>query len=267
MTDAESSRVTAGVPSLPEASSSKAMQIASALVTAMALGEFVPGQRLPTQRVIAEGLRSSRESVSAALQFLERSGYVDIRKGRSGGAFVRTSWGLPSEQMVQSELLLRWPYFEDLFELRRSVETMLMRRAVVRHRVVDRRFIKRLINDYRNAQDRDESSRADIALHAAMAECSANELLCELSSRLRAEVTLGFSSVPWSPRIREQAIVHHDQFYKAFVDRDPDHAEQIVGAHLSLTEDAMRSLYRRVKRSHRVGAPIDSTWDLSELTP
>src|SRR5581483_8417610 len=52
-------------------------QIAERLVTAIALGEFVPGQRLPPERALATMLGVSRRSVREALHSLAGDGYVE----------------------------------------------------------------------------------------------------------------------------------------------------------------------------------------------
>lgn len=65
-------------------------RIAERIVTAIALGEFVPDQRLPTERDLAAMLEVSRTTVREALQRLQASGYVTTRRGRAGGTFVAT---------------------------------------------------------------------------------------------------------------------------------------------------------------------------------
>src|SRR2546421_12917844 len=68
-------------------------RIAERLVTAIALGEFVPGQRLPAERELAGMLEVSRSTVREALQRLVATGYVKIHRGRNGGAVVQADWG------------------------------------------------------------------------------------------------------------------------------------------------------------------------------
>jgi len=57
-------------------------RIAERLVTAIALGEFIPGQRLPAERDLAAMLEVSRTTVREALQRLQAAGYVTARRGR-----------------------------------------------------------------------------------------------------------------------------------------------------------------------------------------
>jgi DNA-binding transcriptional MocR family regulator len=62
-----------------------AEQLAERLVTAIALGEFVPGQRLPAERELSGMLGVSRTVVREALHRLADDGYLEIQRGRNGG--------------------------------------------------------------------------------------------------------------------------------------------------------------------------------------
>ena len=75
-------------------------QLAERFVTAIALGEFVPGQRLPPERELAGMLEVSRATVREALQRLAATGYVEIQRGRNGGAVVKADWGPGTAEMV-----------------------------------------------------------------------------------------------------------------------------------------------------------------------
>ena len=63
--------------------------LADRIMTAIALGEFTPGQRLPAERELAAQLGVSRTTVRDALARVVTTGLLEVRRGRSGGAFVR----------------------------------------------------------------------------------------------------------------------------------------------------------------------------------
>ena len=81
-----------------------AEQIGDRLTTAIALGEFIPGQRLPSERELASLLRVSRATIREALQRLSSGGYLSIKRGRHGGAFVESGWGATSGEVVRRTL-------------------------------------------------------------------------------------------------------------------------------------------------------------------
>lgn len=223
-------------------------QIAERLVTAIALGEFVPGQRLPSERELAALLGVSRASVRDALHLLAAAGYVDIQRGRSGGAYVQMSWGSQSADMVRRTLVPHWQHFEALFDLRRLVEPLIARTAAERRTPEDLDEIRLALADYVGAPDREASRAADQALHSAIARATHNEYLVSLSSQIRAQVSLGFQAEPYSDEIRRTAVVQHTRLVETIAAGDPDTAAALATDHFSLTETALRELVARVVR-------------------
>lgn len=58
------------------------------LVQAIKLGLVREGERLPAERDLAERLRVSRVTLREAIRALREAGYLESRRGRSGGTFV-----------------------------------------------------------------------------------------------------------------------------------------------------------------------------------
>jgi DNA-binding FadR family transcriptional regulator len=56
-------------------------------------GTLVAGDRLPSERQLAEDFLVSRNTIREALRSLENAGLLALRKGASGGAFVRQGNG------------------------------------------------------------------------------------------------------------------------------------------------------------------------------
>ena len=102
------------------------------LVTAIALGVYVPGQQLPTERELAAMLGVSRTSVRGALQQLTDTGYLEVRRGRNGGYFVLADWGPGSAEHVSRQLVPNWAEFEALFDARTLIEPLIARTAAER---------------------------------------------------------------------------------------------------------------------------------------
>jgi GntR family transcriptional regulator, transcriptional repressor for pyruvate dehydrogenase complex len=238
-----------GVPFSPLRLQNAAEQIGERLVTAIALGEFVPGQRLPAERELAAMLGVSRSTVREALHRLSATGYVKIHRGRNGGAVVQSDWGPGTAEMVERTLLPNWEHFELLFDLRRLIEQQIARTAAQRLDESHVAEIEAARDRYRAAgSDREASRVADSELHAAIARATRNPLLANLSRQLRAQVSLGFEAEPYSSSIRERAIGQHDGLVRAVVERRPQDAAELAGEHFSLTEDAIRKLLGRVRK-------------------
>lgn len=222
-------------------------RIAERIVTAIALGEFVPEQRLPTERELATMLEVSRTTVREALQRLQASGYVTTRRGRGGGTFVRTDRGLDADGMIARTLVPAWSDLTDLLDFRRLVEEQIARTAAERRGDGDIALIRAAVADYADAADRDQSSLADHALHQAIARATHNARLVELSSKARRDISFGFDAEPYTPQVRHRALHQHPSLAEAVIAGEPDTAARIAAEHFSLTEEMLRELHARIK--------------------
>jgi DNA-binding FadR family transcriptional regulator len=221
-------------------------QIAERLVTALALGEYVPGQRLPTERALADTLGVSRGRVRSALHKLADGGYLEIRRGRHGGAFVRSDWGAWSTAMIRRTLVPHWDQMEQLLDLVALIESLIARTTAERRTEKDVETIYAAALAYREAPDRAASYVADDAFHTALAAATRNSYLADLASKLRQEVTLGFRAHPYSDATRQTAIGQHEALAKAVAEQRADDAATLMAQHMRLTEAAMRALVERV---------------------
>jgi GntR family transcriptional repressor for pyruvate dehydrogenase complex len=234
--------------------SARPQQIADRLVTAIALGEYIEGQRLPTERELAALLKVSRLTVREAMHTLEADGFIDIKRGRAGGAFVAAGWQRTAAPNIARTLIPSWNELEDVFDLRKVVEPVVARKAVDRHDQDDLRRIREAVQAYRAATDRSAMSEADNAVHAAIAHATKNPSLAALSQQFRMQARLGLPSAPWSPEIHKKAILDHDLFLQAFIDRNADDAAKVAAEHVDLTANAFMELRSQI-RAHSEPGP------------
>jgi DNA-binding FadR family transcriptional regulator len=221
--------------------------IAERFVTAIALGQFVPGQRLPAERELAGMLNVSRATVREAIARLAESGYVTVRRGRAGGTFVAAGWGADAEEMIRRTLNPEWQELELLLDFRQLVEQQIARTAAIRREDTDILAIRRALSDYEHAGgDRDSSHLADLALHRAIATATQNPHLRDLSLSVRHDISFGFEAEPYSPEVRRRALHQHPELAQAVIDGNPERAAELAAEHFSLTESMLRELHARV---------------------
>ncbi|MFI5428893.1 winged helix-turn-helix domain-containing protein [Aeromicrobium sp. UC242_57] len=98
-------------------------------------GQFRPGDRLPSERDLAEMLDVSRTTVRAAVAVLEHEGRLSVRRGRGGGFLVLEPSFDPAEarrQFRKDRVAVR-----HAFEFRIVVESGAARLAAERRRAAD----------------------------------------------------------------------------------------------------------------------------------
>jgi DNA-binding FadR family transcriptional regulator len=222
-------------------------RLADRLVTAIALGEFVPGQKLPPERELATMLNVGRGVVREALQRLAASGYVSIRRGRSGGTFIETQWSADTKAIVRRVLVPERQRLNQLLDLRSLVESMVARTAAERRDDSDIEHIQRAVDAYAAAgNDRQSSGLADRDLHLAINRATHNPMLEGLTYRIRGEVSLGFGMEPYSPLLRERALHQHPLLAAAVIAGDADLAADLAAEHFHLSEDILKRLISTV---------------------
>lgn len=232
------------------------------LVTAIALGVYVPGQRLPSERELASMLEVSRTSVRAALQHLTDTGFLEVRRGRNGGYFVLADWGPSSAEHVSRHLVPNWAEFEAIFDARTLIEPLIARTAAERCSAEDARSINEALDAYLAAPDHDASRLADYALHHAIVTATRNPILVETSVELRARVSLNLGAEPYTDDVRRKAVEQHRRMVEAITGHRPDDAAAIAADHFTLSEGLIRSLVQRAEVGNDLGASSSAPGDV-----
>ncbi len=227
-------------------------QIADRLVMAIALGVYVAGQRLPVERELAAMLGVSRSTIREALQRLAAGGYVEVRRGRTGGAYVLSGWQPQSAEMIRRTLVPVWTRLEGVLDFRQLVEQLIARVAAERCGDDDAADIRKALVEYQSAgEDREASRAADERLHRAIAQATHNPYLVTLSAQLRTQVSFGLGAEPYSFAVRRQALRQHDALAQAVLAGRAARAGTLAAEHFSLTESALRDLVNRADGQSR----------------
>ncbi len=219
--------------------------LANRIVTAIAVGEFQPGQRLPSERDLSARLGLSRSTVRDALARVTRLGMLDIRRGRSGGAYVTNRWTDDVARAIRATLEPSWPEMQAAFDMRRLIESLVAATAAERNDGDDRREILAALDDYESAPDLSSAQRADLRLHHAIARATKNARLIQLRDDLLSEVSIGFSVEPFTPALYAQALPQHRALAEAVVAGEPAEAGRVGSEHFANTETVLRELLMR----------------------
>lgn len=223
-----------------------AARIADRFVTAIALGQFVVGQKLPTIQELSKLLEVSPTTVREALSRLAALGYVVVQRGRGGGTVVTAEWGPASDSMVRRALEPGWAQLEVTLDFRSLIEQQIARTAAERHTPDDDARIERAVIAYEHADaDRESSRLADLEVHQAIAAATHNAQLAELSLRIRHDVSLGFEAEPYNAHVRARAIEQHALLAESIRGGRADEAARLAAEHFSLTADTLRELHTR----------------------
>ncbi|KAA9149560.1 FadR family transcriptional regulator [Amycolatopsis acidicola] len=186
------------------------------------------GDRLPSERDLAERLRVSRASLKQAIVVLEVQGLVEIRHG--GGTYLRTGSLRPEPVERLVERRRRLP---DVLDAREAMETKLAELAAERRTEDDLLMIEVALGTMREQVERGEFGEdGDRRFHAAVTDAAHSELLADFMHKIAdqiAETRHESLSQPDRPR---QSLAQHEAIAEAIREQDARAAVGAMRAHL-----------------------------------
>jgi DNA-binding FadR family transcriptional regulator len=139
------------------------------------LGLLLPGERMPAERKLAEEIAVSRVTLREALRILEGEGYLTVKRGATGGAFVASEADL---RAMAARRLARDPAaIMRILEFREINARMAARFAAGRRTPGHVKRLRQALDALKAASTPGLLRQAETAFHLAMAEASLNPLL------------------------------------------------------------------------------------------
>lgn len=218
------------------------------LLTAIALGEFSVGERLPTERELADILAVGRPTVRAATARLREIGCLEVVRGRSGGHYVRSGWQRESGPAVRRTLLPRWERTKSLLDARCLLESLIARTAAERRDEEDGERIRQALEEYTEAAACGDSARirtSDARLHRAVTRAAKNEPLAVYGHTLLQEINDGFPIEPYQGDLTERALAEHRALVRAVLAGDQEEAGRVAAHHFTITEQTLSAVLER----------------------
>ncbi len=215
-------------------------------------GILQPGERLPSERDMAEKLGVSRPSLRDAISDLAERGLLTSRAG--SGVFVAEVLGSAfSPALIQLFATHEEAVF-DYIAFRRDMEGLAAERAARLGSETDLRVVATIFAKMEVAhQKRDPTDEAqlDAEFHMAIIEASHNVIMLHM---LRSMFDLLRQGVFYNRQVmfknrmtREQLLDQHRAMNTAVQARDPAAARAAVEAHLNFVEQALVDQIRAEK--------------------
>jgi DNA-binding transcriptional regulator YhcF (GntR family) len=137
---------------------------------AINVGDYLPGERLPAERTLADVLGVSRVVVQRALRVLQGEGSIETRRGGTGGAFVAA----PEHRLrlQTARVTDQLPQIEQELEFRLAIEPRAAALAAQRRSLRDLELLSASVETLAHAQDDPHWRRADAAFHLGIAAYS-----------------------------------------------------------------------------------------------
>lgn len=204
-------------------------------------GDLRSGDRLPTERELAEQFQVSRTAVREALKILAQQGLVDMRPGR--GTIVID--GAHEALQHSLGLVMRLKLGEvggsnSLMEVRELLEVEIAALAADRATAQELAALQEAVQMMdAHLDDAEAFIAADNRFHEALAQATQNTLILTLVKsivHLLSEQRTHIFATPGAP---QRGQVHHKRILAAVSGRDPLAARTAMRAHLQQVREDM----------------------------
>ncbi len=215
-------------------------QTVERLAQAIKLGAVLQGERLPPERELAERLNVSRVTLREAIKALHAAGFVESRRGRTGGTFVVYDTSLRQSATPEITARIMGPLLHDALAFRRVVEPGAAELAARQKLDLDQR--SRLETALESVSTARPTARrtADSQLHLLVAELSGSASLAVAVADVQARLDDMLAAIPVLARNIEHSDNDHVAFVEAILARRPARARKVMEAHVESTAALLR---------------------------
>jgi GntR family transcriptional repressor for pyruvate dehydrogenase complex len=202
-------------------------------------GDYQPGQKIMTERELAEALNVSRNSVREAINKLVTLRFLDQRQGQ--GTFVRSideavQIPLATVMETQDATLI------DLLEMRMGIECTAASLAAQRISAEELKAIAQALADMEtDIQAGGLGTEGDLAFHMAIAAATKNPLqiyiMKNVSDFLHVGIRENLLHLYQEAENIEKILKQHKAILEAIRNRDPDAAYKAMRRHIIFVID------------------------------
>ncbi|NVN91473.1 MAG: FadR family transcriptional regulator [Desulfuromonadales bacterium] len=215
------------------------LQIADQIRTSILAGDFVPGDKLPPERELAEMFGVSRPSVREALNILSAAGMVMSYHG--GGTVVQSLVDSAVGNFLSELIRVQQERALDVIEVRKGMESWTVYYAALRALPEDiQRLEEIVLGMERNLQTEKPSEDLDANFHVVIARATHNIVWLHLMQSL-FDAMKEFQQSVWravylTREDRHLLYTHHNRIFEAIRHRDAETARDAMLEHLTFAE-------------------------------
>jgi GntR family transcriptional repressor for pyruvate dehydrogenase complex len=225
-------------------------EITDRLVTAIAIGEYLPGARLPVERELAAALGVGRMTVRAALARLVERGLLETRRGRGGGSYVVDQWPESSTESVRRTLSVRLAELRDRCDAICRLHGAVCRAAAEARTADDVAALHARLEEFRSARSGLDAQQADSRLHLAIMDAAHNPVLKQVLLDLEVSISIGAPAHLWGEpstmrKMELRSLHEHVELIGAITAGRGDEADAVARAHVGIDFEHVTTAMRR----------------------
>ena len=210
-------------------------------------GRLKPGDKLPSEKELMVNFKVSKATLREAMRSLEVLGFLEIRKGASGGGIVTEVDMKKARDSFINFLHFKNLSLQDLSEIRLLLEPYVAEKAILAITEHDLKSLKKLIEECEYVLKYDmpiESRKNEIEFHRIIGSVTGNPILMFildfvenllLDTKEILEPGKGFS---------KRVLNAHKRIYKALFEKDGKKAQEEMIKHVKEVERDLIALQK-----------------------
>jgi len=216
-------------------------QVIQQLQEKISLGEFNPGDKIPTEPELMSMLGVGRSTIREAVRVLVKAGLLEVRQGDGTYVLDRTTSLEPLEHRLRRATIL------EVYEVRRILELEIAKLAAQRRTEEDLVLMRESLNKRREARRIDDNRAyvdSDLVFHLAIAAASKNGVLSDLYLSFSNVLRDALEKLVSDRELYQNQIAIHEQLLDAIERKDEQEAEYWTSENLNRTMKDLQILLR-----------------------
>lgn len=203
-------------------------------------GEINPGDKLPSERKLADDLSVSRTSVKEAISVLDSTGIVDIQPGI--GVFLRNRTANDIVLQMDDILTGQENNIIEIMEMRQAIEGDAAYYAAKRSGEKEREAIKKALDKLEQAvKENRVAAEEDFEFHLAICKAAQNSLITRVMYLISDVLLDGLiesrSKTLKVSGLSEKIVDEHKEIYSAIINSNAENARDLMVKHLQGVRD------------------------------
>lgn len=208
-------------------------EVSSEIKKTIIRGDFKPGDRLPSEAVLARQFDVSRQTVREALRILELSGFITIQRGSIGGSIIVDTILKSVSESLFDAIQMKKITPDDLTICRLEIEKAMMRYVISYAEDSDiQQLENNILEAKKAAEDGIHPFKINLEFHRILARASRNHMFFIMVDSMMAVIADFYSRIPPDFEISKEVIPLHEEIVEAVRGRNLERALIILEKHI-----------------------------------
>lgn len=196
-------------------------------------GVYKAGDKLPSEKVLMDTFNVSRGSLREALRTLEELGFIIVKSGVLGGAYVLGNGGQSFTRNLYDMILVEHISFEEIFQLRLILEPGLAGLAAKHRKADDIKSIEEANKTRQSALKVEKIPVVvNIDFHQAVAKASGNRMGALILDAIALVCQDEFKRISLSLDDHKTIFGYHKKILECIKKKDEQAASKLMYEHI-----------------------------------